>query len=87
MNADILAIIEEMDDGVSPECSFYADKLRAALESEVQVCEGWWNPNVNRGIVHDHKPSQPMTMHLACEHVYTHRTVHLPAEVPKGTTT
>lgn len=37
------------------------------------VQEGWWHPNVTRGIVHDHNPGQPMTMHLLCEPVFTNR--------------
>jgi hypothetical protein len=39
----------------------------------VYVQEGWWHSNVKAGQVHDHKQSQPPTMHRLCEPVYTKR--------------
>lgn len=43
--------------------------------TEVLVAEGWWNPNVLSGRVHDHTDRQPMTMHRPCEQVYTKRSI------------
>lgn len=43
----------------------------------VYVAEGWWHPNTNRGIVHDHPEDRPrnwsVTNHRLCEQVYTRR--------------
>lgn len=62
------------------------DLERAVAEATTAVCEGWWHPNVKRGIVHDHKPNQPMTMHRECEQVYTHRIPYAasPREQTRG---
>jgi hypothetical protein len=74
---DDIKVLRETVDGRLSGLSYRLLEIEKTLRGDTEefdyVCEGWWNPDVKSGQVHDHNSNQPATMHRLCEPVYTRR--------------